>query len=51
MADRSNTHEAALVPSAEPTHASYEGDLYSWSLEQARLIRGSIYRQAGWEKD
>jgi Domain of unknown function DUF29 len=44
MADRSNTHEAALVPSAETTHASYEGDLYSWSLEQARLIR-----EARWE--
>jgi len=28
-----------LVPAAEPAVTSYERDFYSWSLEQARLVR------------
>ena len=39
MADRSKTHDAGLVPSAEPTRARYDDDFYGWALEQARLVR------------
>jgi hypothetical protein len=39
MADRSKAHEVGLVPPAEPARASYDHDFYSWSLDQARLIR------------
>jgi Domain of unknown function DUF29 len=31
--------EAELVPAAEAAAASYDRDFYSWSLEQARLVR------------
>jgi len=31
--------EAELVPAPDAAGASYERDFYSWSLEQARLIR------------
>jgi hypothetical protein len=31
--------EADLVPAAEPAEAAYERDFYSWTLEQARLVR------------
>jgi hypothetical protein len=39
MAGRSTNTEAELVPSEQPTGASYDHDFYSWSLEQARLVR------------
>jgi len=32
-------HEFGLVPTAEPAGAAYDHDFYSWSLEQARLLR------------
>ena len=33
--------EADLAPAAEPVRAAYERDFYSWTIEQARLIRES----------
>jgi hypothetical protein len=39
MAGRPTNSEADLVPAAEPNGASYERDFYTWSLEQARLVR------------
>jgi uncharacterized protein DUF29 len=39
MAERSTESEADLVPAEKPASASYERDFYSWSLEQARLVR------------
>ena len=39
MAARSKDIEANLAPGDEPVRAEYERDFYSWSLEQARLIR------------
>ncbi len=39
MTVRPPTHEAALVPAEQPSAASYDRDFYSWSLEQARLVR------------
>ena len=39
MAARSKDMEADLAPGDEPVRAEYERDFYSWSLEQARLIR------------
>jgi hypothetical protein len=39
MAGRPPESEAELVPAAEPAGAAYEHDFYSWSLEQARLVR------------
>jgi hypothetical protein len=39
MANRTRTDNVDLVPAAEPANASYDGDFYSWSLEQARLVR------------
>jgi hypothetical protein len=39
MAVRPTESEADLVPTANPTSASYERDFYAWSLEQARLVR------------
>ena len=39
MAARSKDIEANLAPGDEPVRADYERDFYSWSLEQARLIR------------
>ena len=35
--------EAELVPAAEAAGTSYDRDFYSWSLEQARLVR-----EGGW---
>src|SRR5947199_9080102 len=31
--------EAELAPAADAAAASYDRDFYSWSLEQARLVR------------
>jgi hypothetical protein len=31
--------EIDLVPADQPAGAEYEGDFYSWTLEQARLVR------------
>jgi len=43
------TSEAELVPAAEAAGTSYDRDFYSWSLEQARLVRegrwGAIDRE------
>jgi hypothetical protein len=39
MAGRPTESEAELVPTAEPAGAGYDRDFYSWSLEQARLVR------------
>ena len=39
MAGRPTESEVELVPTAEPAGAGYERDFYSWSLEQARLVR------------
>ena len=39
MANRTRTDNVDLVPAVEPTGAAYERDLYTWSQEQARLVR------------
>jgi hypothetical protein len=39
MAGRPTDSEADLVPAEEPAGASYERDFYTWSFEQARLMR------------
>jgi hypothetical protein len=39
MAGRSTESDAGLVPTEEPAGASYDRDFYTWSLEQARLVR------------
>lgn len=39
MPTRPTTDEAELVPAADAAAPAYERDFYSWSLEQARLIR------------
>jgi hypothetical protein len=39
MANRTRTDNVDLVPDAKPTSAAYDRDFYSWSLEQARLVR------------
>jgi len=39
MAGRPTANEAELVPSESPAGADYDRDFYSWSLEQARLLR------------
>jgi hypothetical protein len=39
MAGRPTDSEADLVPAEQPAPASYEGDFYTWSLEQARRVR------------
>ena len=39
MAGRSSTDDIDLAPSDAPARAEYERDVYSWSVEQARLVR------------
>jgi len=39
MAGRPTNSEVDLVPVEEPAGAGYERDFYTWSLEQARLVR------------
>lgn len=39
MAERRKDNQTALAPGDEPVRATYEHDFYSWSLEQARLLR------------
>jgi hypothetical protein len=39
MANRTRTDNVDLVPDAEPASAAYDRDFYSWSQEQARLVR------------
>jgi hypothetical protein len=39
MAGRPTDIEADLVPAEEPAGTSYDRDFYTWSLEQARLVR------------
>jgi len=39
MAGHRKDIEADLAPGDEPVSAEYERDFYSWSMEQARLIR------------
>jgi hypothetical protein len=39
MASRPTDSQADLVPAEEPAGAAYDRDFYTWSLEQARLVR------------
>ena len=39
MPTRPVIDEADLVPAANPARTDYDRDFYSWSLEQARLVR------------
>ena len=39
MAGRPTESDADLVPAVEPAGAGYDRDFYTWSLEQARLVR------------
>jgi hypothetical protein len=39
MVGRSTSDDIKLAPSDTPARAEYERDLYSWSCEQARLLR------------
>jgi Domain of unknown function DUF29 len=39
MTGRLMRNEAGLAPSEEPVRANYDSGFYSWSLEQARLVR------------
>jgi len=39
MAEQSKEFHADLAPGDEPVRAEYERDFYSWSIEQARLLR------------
>jgi hypothetical protein len=39
MPRRTNNDQVNLAPAQQPGRADYDRDLYSWSLEQARLIR------------
>jgi hypothetical protein len=39
MAGRPTESQADLVPAEEPAGAGYDRDFYTWSLEQARLVR------------
>jgi Domain of unknown function DUF29 len=39
MAGRPTESETDLAPVEEPAGASYDRDFYTWSLEQARLVR------------
>ncbi len=39
MAEQSKEFHADLAPEDEPVRAEYERDFYSWSIEQARLLR------------
>ncbi len=41
MAGHRKDTEAELAPADEPVRAEYDRDFYSWSIEQARLIRES----------
>ena len=39
MAGRSTSDDVDLAPADAPARADYDRDIYSWSLEQARLVR------------
>ena len=39
MSTRSSADEADLVPADLPATTAYDRDFYSWTLEQARLVR------------
>ena len=39
MANRTRAENVDLVPDAGPASAAYDRDLYTWSQEQARLVR------------
>jgi len=39
MAEQSKEFHADLAPGDEPVRAEYKRDFYSWSIEQARLLR------------
>jgi hypothetical protein len=39
MASRVRPDEIDITPADEPARAAYDRDFYSWSLEQARLLR------------
>ena len=40
-----NGNHVGLAPPDEPVRAEYEHDLYSWSNEQARLVREGRWRE------
>lgn len=42
MVNRTRDTEAALAP-PEPVDAAYERDFYTWSQEQARLLRAGLW--------
>jgi hypothetical protein len=44
MPTRPAIDEADLVPAADPARIEYDRDFYSWSLEQARLVRAGQWR-------
>ncbi|MPZ58726.1 MAG: DUF29 family protein [Rhizobiales bacterium] len=39
MAGRNSSDDIDLAPTDTPARADYDHDIYSWSLEQARLVR------------
>ena len=39
MAGRSTSDDVDLAPADAPAQSDYDRDIYSWSLEQARLVR------------
>ena len=39
MAGRSTSDDIDIAPADAPARADYDRDIYSWSLEQARLVR------------
>jgi Domain of unknown function DUF29 len=45
MPNHSSDAEVELVPADAPATGTYDGDFYSWTLEQARLLR-----EGRWEK-
>ena len=39
MAGRSTSEDIDIAPSDTPAHSEYDRDFYTWSIEQARLLR------------
>ena len=49
MASRLRPDEVDIAPADEPARAAYDRDFYSWSLEQARLLREGRFEPLDWE--
>ncbi len=49
MAGHSKDIEAQLAPGDEPLRAEYECDFYSWTIEQARLLREGRTNALDWD--